>query len=181
MTASAEWDRHRRWSTLCLARASHDASTTPRWQSLSMHHHRRLRHQSPSPRHNLLVVAATAGLSAESVSHCKSRSDTIQSLMDSVLHFRSAQAKLDQRKWRGLRGRGDLLEFGGPPCIGPEVSFLRLDLKQATVIWSAATCRRFAFPKRHFCQSAWDNNKKFVSISGQGDRTNENRFQSQIT
>jgi hypothetical protein len=54
-------------------------------------------------------------------------------------------------------------------------------MKQATVIWSAATCRRFAFPKRHFCQSAGENNKSSISISGEVDRTNENRFQSQIT
>ena len=56
-----------------------------------------------------------------------------------------------------------------------------LVLKQATVIWSAATCRRFAFPKRHFCQSAWENIKESVSISGEVDHTHEHLFQSQIT
>ena len=46
-------------------------------------------------------------------------------------------------------------------------------LRQATVIWSAATCRRFAFPTRQFCQSAPENSKHLVSISGEIGRTNE--------
>ena len=56
-----------------------------------------------------------------------------------------------------------------------------LVLMQATVIWSAATCRRFAFPTRHFCQSAWEDSKHSISISGEIGRANERRSQSQIT
>ena len=57
----------------------------------------------------------------------------------------------------------------------------RLALMQATVIWSAATFRRFAFPTRHFYQSAWEDSKHSISISGEIGRANERRSQSQIT
>ena len=66
--------------------------------------------------------------------------------------------------------------------VQPQVSQLRLvDLMQATVIWSAATCRRFSFPTQHFCQSAWENNKHSMSISGEVSRTHKRYSQSQIT